>query len=132
MILSNRSNVESVEDFAQKLNLDYIANAKKPLQSGFKQAINKLNEPKENVILVGDQIFTDILGAKLARIKSALVEPLDKNEPTCIRIKRFFEKIFRAYIKCNIKRRKLNEKNDCVTWPKLEFDWPTRNTYIRQ
>lgn len=106
LILSNRSNVQSVARFAKKLNLEYVANAKKPFQMGFSRAISMLNLPRENILLVGDQIFTDILGANIAGIKSALVEPQDKNESLFIKIKRLFEMPFR-------KKMRYNEKKDC-------------------
>ncbi len=105
LILSNRSNVQNVDDFAKKLNLEYVANAKKPFQWGFKKAIGILNFPRENILLAGDQIFTDILGANIAGIKSVLVEPQDnKNESLFIKAKRFFEAPFRASIRYNEKR----------------------------
>ena len=104
LILSNRSNVQSVDSFAKKLNLEYVANAKKPFQAGFNRAISMLNLPRENILLVGDQIFTDILGANIAGIKSALVEPQDKNESLFIKIKRLFEMPFRNKMRYSDKR----------------------------
>ncbi len=104
LILSNRSNVQSVARFAKKLNLEYVANAKKPFQMGFNRAISMLNLPRENILLVGDQIFTDILGANIAGIKSALVEPQDKNESLFLKIKRLFEKPFRTAVRYSKKR----------------------------
>lgn len=104
LILSNRSNIQSVDSFAKKLNLEYVANAKKPFQAGFNRAISILNLPRENILLVGDQIFTDILGANIAGIKSALVAPQDKSESNFIKIKRLFEKPLRKGMRHNKKR----------------------------
>ncbi len=104
LILSNRSNIQSVDSFAKKLNLEYVANAKKPFQAGFNRAISMLKLPRENILLVGDQIFTDILGANIAGIKSALVAPQDKSESLFIKIKRLFEMPFRKKMRYNEKR----------------------------
>ncbi len=104
LILSNRSNIQSVDSFAKKLNLEYVANAKKPFQMGFNQAISMLNLPRQKILLVGDQIFTDILGANIAGIKSALVAPQDKSESLFIKIKRLFEMPFRKGMRYNEKR----------------------------
>ena len=106
-ILTNRSDLKDVEVFAKNLSLGFVMNAKKPLQSGFNRAISTLKLPRENVLLVGDQIFTDILGANIAKIKSALVEPQDKNESIFIKFKRLFELPFRSAIRYN---KKMNAK----------------------
>ena len=46
----------------------------------------------ENTLFIGDQIFTDIFGARRAHIKNILVEPLDPSlENPFIRMKRKFE-----------------------------------------
>ncbi len=46
-----------------------------------------------NTVFIGDQIFTDVAGAKLAGIYSILVEPIHPKEEIQIVIKRYFEKI---------------------------------------
>lgn len=104
LILTNRSKIQSVDCFAKKLNLEYVANANKPFKSGFKRAISMLNLPSENILMVGDQIFTDILGANIAGIKSALVAPQDKSESLFIKIKRLFEMPFRKKMRYKEKR----------------------------
>ena len=50
---------------ARNLGIPCIANARKPLPSGFRRALGVLELPREAVIVVGDQLFTDVLGAKL-------------------------------------------------------------------
>ena len=52
-----------------------------------------MNVKKEETIFIGDQLFTDILGAKRAGIYAILVKPIDKKEEIQIVIKRFFENI---------------------------------------
>ena len=91
IIVSNNSN-ERVKLFAEKLNILYVSDAKKPLKSGFRKACNLLNLDKNHCAVIGDQLFTDILGANLIGMKSILIEPIDKNEPYLIRLKRLFEK----------------------------------------
>lgn len=103
MIISNNKS-ERVKSFSQAIGLDYISNAKKPFYSGFNKAINILNVNKKDILVVGDQIFTDILGANLCGMKSALVRPKDKNEPISIIIRRFFEIPFRIIIEYRNKK----------------------------
>ncbi len=104
MIISNNKG-KRVKTFSQVVELDYISDAKKPFYFGFNKATNQLNVNKSDILVVGDQIFTDILGANLYGMKSALVKPQDKNEPISIRIKRFLEVPFRALIELSDKRK---------------------------
>lgn len=61
-ILSNTNNKEKVEQVSKTLNIPYIHFAKKPLKSGFIKVKKILKEEAENIGVVGDQIFTDIIG----------------------------------------------------------------------
>ena len=54
---------------------------------------------KEQVVFVGDQIFTDVLGAKLAGIFSILVQPIHPKEEIQIVLKRYLEKIVLHFYK---------------------------------
>ncbi len=63
-ILSNTNNKEKVEKVAQKLEIPYKHFAMKPLKKGFKKIEKETNIKPENIAVVGDQIFTDIIGRK--------------------------------------------------------------------
>lgn len=67
MILSNSNKTEKIEKVANFLEIDYIKFATKPLKRGFKMAQKKLNINAENIAVVGDQIFTDVIGANRSR-----------------------------------------------------------------
>lgn len=89
-----------MELFARKLGVDdYIWHAKKPSKKGICQLAKIIGVDKSEILVVGDQIFTDILGANLAGAMSILVEPKDKKEPIFIKIKRVLEFPFRILIK---------------------------------
>lgn len=103
-IISNNKK-SRVQLFSKKLDLEYyIFDAKKPFRKGFSNGKNLLKTENKNVLVVGDQIFTDVFGANFSDMKSALVEPKDKNEPFGIRIKRFIEKPIRFIIKIKYKK----------------------------
>lgn len=93
LIVSNNSN-ERVTNFCNDLSLQCITKAKKPLNYGFKKALKKLSYPEKNkVISVGDQLMTDVLGAKRVGIYTILVKPLKKsNEKWYTRYNRKMEK----------------------------------------
>lgn len=83
-----------VEAFCQPLNIDFIYKAHKPLSKGLEKAIDIMNLKKEQVAIIGDQLFTDILGGNLKGIYTILIKPIDLEEPLFIRIKRIIEKPF--------------------------------------
>ena len=79
-ILSNTNKKTKVEKVAKTLEIPYIYFAKKPLKSGFKKAKEKLKEKEEHIAVVGDQIFTDIIGGNRCNMFTILVDPLDKKD----------------------------------------------------
>ncbi len=90
-ILSNSNNVEKVKKVAEELDVHYIYFAMKPLKKGFKKAIEYLQEKPENIAAVGDQIFTDVIGANRSKVKAILVKPLEEKDILITKIKRPLE-----------------------------------------
>lgn len=99
LILVSNNFKKRVSIFAKKLGLPYIYMGLKPLSYGIKKAIKHLNLPGSEIVVVGDQIFTDTIGANFLKLKSILVDPISKNKTTILKIKRFFEKNIRKKIK---------------------------------
>lgn len=93
MIVSN-NHAERVTPFAQNLGLDFVPNGRKPLATGFKKAQLLMNIPFSEIAIVGDQIFTDVLGANLKRVRTIYVHPIELESGFFFKIKRFFEKPF--------------------------------------
>ena len=93
MIVSN-NHVPRVTPFAELLGLDFIPEGAKPLPTGYKRAAEKLGVPKDKICTIGDQLFTDILGAKTFGIKSILVPPIEPEKTLFFKIKRAAEKPF--------------------------------------
>ena len=93
LIVSN-NHAPRVDPFAKALKLDFVPEGAKPLPKGYNIAVKKFGLPKNKVCAVGDQIFTDILGANLAGIKSVFVYPIEFESGFFFKIKRFFEKPF--------------------------------------
>lgn len=74
-LLSNNFHAD-VFDLAHELDLPIVAKAMKPLSLGFKRALALLDATPEESVMVGDQLFTDVLGAHLAGMRAYLVRPL--------------------------------------------------------
>ena len=95
LIIVSNNNAERVTPFAEMLGLHFVPNGAKPLPVGFKRAaaeLRALGVPKNRIAAVGDQIFTDILGANLAGIRSIFVYPIEPETSLPFRFKRAVEK----------------------------------------
>ncbi|MBO6089224.1 MAG: YqeG family HAD IIIA-type phosphatase [Lachnospiraceae bacterium] len=90
-ILSNNDE-DRVKLFIQNVYIDYIYKSGKPSSKNYYAAFEKMGLKKEEVIAIGDQLFTDCLGAKNAGIKFIRVGIVSKKEPPHIKLKRILEK----------------------------------------
>ncbi|MDO4814877.1 MAG: YqeG family HAD IIIA-type phosphatase [Gemella sp.] len=110
IILSN-NNPTRVGDFCKGLDLDYIAKARKPLTSGFEKALDKLGKNPKEVMVLGDQLMTDILGSKrLGQVRSVLVKPVTNTDGWNTRVNRFFEAKIMALLQKNNEFPQMREK----------------------
>lgn len=90
-ILSNSNKKDKVKTVAEKLNIEYDYFAKKPLKMGFKKVQEKLQEKPENIGVVGDQIFTDVIGGNRCKMFTILVEPIAEKDIWITMLKRPIE-----------------------------------------
>ncbi len=90
-ILSNSNKIEKVNSVAKILDVPYIFFGKKPLKSGFLRAKEILKLDNKNIAVVGDQIFTDIIGANRCNMFSILVKPIEEKDYLIVKIKRPIE-----------------------------------------
>ncbi len=98
-IVSNSNNKDKVNNVSKRLGIPYIFFAKKPLKGGLNKAA-KLMELKNNeVAVVGDQIFTDILGANRCKMFSILVDPINEKDMFVTIIKRPIENLIKKNYK---------------------------------
>ena len=77
-VVSN-SKRDRVKIFCQKYGIDCITHARKPFSKGIQQCLTQYGIPKGQCALAGDQIFTDVLGANCAGVKSILVKSIDNH-----------------------------------------------------
>ena len=90
-----------IERFAALVGLPFIAKACKPFPSGCKRACREWGCEPSSVMVVGDQIFADVLAGKLAGIRTVLVKPIHpEQEHWFTKIKRPFEKVvLRSFVR---------------------------------
>ena len=65
--------------FCSHYGIDCITHAKKPFPKGIRQCLKQYGLPASRCALVGDQIFTDTLGANGCGVRSILVEAIDNH-----------------------------------------------------
>lgn len=92
MLLSNNKEPR-VKMFNDAVKSDYIYKAGKPKVTGYQKAMEKMQTTPKTTLFVGDQLFTDIWGAKKAGMETYLVKPIHPKEEIQIVLKRYLEKI---------------------------------------
>lgn len=92
VLLSNNKEPR-VKSFGSRVGADYIFKAGKPGAKGYEKAMEQMKTDRETTLFVGDQLFTDVWGAKKLGIRTYLVKPINPKEEIQIILKRMLEKI---------------------------------------
>lgn len=97
VVLSN-SKEKRVKPFAEKIGLDYKSLGLKPLPFGYFSAIKIAGSKRKNTAIVGDQIFTDVLGGNTVGVKTILLTPIKPEDGLSFKLRRKIEKLlFKIY-----------------------------------
>jgi HAD superfamily phosphatase (TIGR01668 family) len=92
LIIVSNAKRKRASALALKLKLPFISMALKPLPFGYVRAYRKIGTKKEQTAMVGDQLFTDVLGANFIGLKSILVTDITPEDSLSFRIRRRYEK----------------------------------------
>lgn len=92
----NKESSDAGESTEPETKIEYIHKAGKPSRKGYRKAMEQMGTNTGNTLFVGDQLFTDVWGARRTGIYSILVKPMDPHEEIQIVIKRKIEKPFLA------------------------------------
>lgn len=93
VIIVSNNNGGRVKKFADPLGLHYIAPARKPLPIGFKRALTEFGYHAKEVVFLGDQLFTDVLGANSVGIEVIHVQPVVKTDGVVTKFNRLMERV---------------------------------------
>ena len=94
----SNNNRERVELFNKELGLPAYWKAGKPFTKNIKKAMVAMGTDKTNTILMGDQVFTDVWAARNARLRAALVPPINDKRDALTKFKRWLERpVLRKY-----------------------------------
>jgi HAD superfamily phosphatase (TIGR01668 family) len=81
-----------IEPFASRIGLDFISAGAKPLPFGYLRGAKRLSVKNKNIAIVGDQIFTDVLGGNIVGMKTILLTPIKLEDSYGFRFKRWLER----------------------------------------
>ncbi|HEK9106737.1 TPA: YqeG family HAD IIIA-type phosphatase [Streptococcus equi subsp. zooepidemicus] len=91
VIVSNNT-YSRVERAVSRFGVDFIARAMKPFAYGINKAIDRYGFDRDEVVMVGDQLMTDIRASHRAGIKSVLVKPLVTSDAWNTKVNRWRER----------------------------------------
>jgi len=92
IIVSNNRRAR-VSRFAEPLGIPYICSARKPVRASFRKALALLGLSPEQVVVIGDQLLTDVLGARRTGLRVILVKPIaPADESVFTRFNRLIER----------------------------------------
>lgn len=91
-LLSNNREAR-VRMFNREIGTNYIYNAHKPSVKNYHRAMEIMGTDRDTTLFVGDQLFTDVWGARKSGLYSILVKPINPKEEIQIVLKRYLEKI---------------------------------------
>ncbi len=98
VILSNNTQ-ERVAPLARQYGIPFLSMCMKPLPFAYWRGAQLLGLSRKNMAVVGDQVFTDVLGANLSGMRSVLLEPIREEKSLSFRIRRRMEKRIRKRIR---------------------------------
>ncbi|WP_112181423.1 MULTISPECIES: YqeG family HAD IIIA-type phosphatase [Paraliobacillus] len=104
-IISNNKE-ERVRIFSEPLKRPFVYSARKPLNRAFKKAAKRMGLEKEEVVVIGDQLMTDILGGNSAGFYTILVVPIVQTDGMLTRINRKMERRILSWMR----------KKGMITW----------------
>lgn len=97
-IVSN-NNEERVKIFSDPLGIPFIHNARKPLRKAFVKARKLMGISKEETVVIGDQLLTDILGGNRKGLHTILVVPVATSDAFFTKFNRMIERRIMAGLK---------------------------------
>ncbi len=90
-IISN-NNEKRVKSFSDPLGIPFIFQARKPFRKAFKKALQTMKLSKKEVVVIGDQLMTDVFGGNLYGLHTILVIPVASTDGLWTKINRFMER----------------------------------------
>lgn len=97
-IISNNKE-ERVKVFSEPLETPFVFSARKPLRRAFKTVAKEMGLEREDMVVIGDQLLTDVLGGNRAGFYTILVVPIVQSDGKITRINRMIERRLLNYFR---------------------------------
>lgn len=97
-IISNNKQ-ERVKVFSQPLDTPFVFSARKPLSRAFKSVAQQMEMKKDEIVVIGDQLMTDVLGGNFAGFYTILVVPIVQTDGKITKINRKIERRILNYMR---------------------------------
>lgn len=97
--LISNNQLPRVKPFADAVQAKFVEDAHKPSKKNYLKAMELMHVDLDSCLFVGDQIFTDVYGAKRCGMRTILVKPIHPKEEIQIVLKRYLEKIVLYFYK---------------------------------
>lgn len=97
-IISN-NNAERVTVFSEPLGTPFVYSARKPLKRAFKKVQKEMNLSRNEIVVIGDQLLTDIFGGNMAGFYTILVVPIVQTDGKITKINRKIERYILNYLR---------------------------------
>ncbi|MDR7072830.1 YqeG family HAD IIIA-type phosphatase [Fictibacillus barbaricus] len=97
-IVSNNTQ-QRVKSFSDPVEIPFIYSARKPMTKAFKRALRDMNLRNEEVVVIGDQLLTDVLGGNRLGLHTILVVPVASSDGVWTRFNRKLERIILSWMK---------------------------------
>ncbi len=99
VVIVSNNRQPRVERFAKPLGMPFVYKAKKPLRTSFKKALQLLDLPPQQVVVIGDQMMTDVFGGNRMGLFTILVQPIaPQDEGFGTRINRTLERFLQTFM----------------------------------
>lgn len=92
VVIVSNNNEMRVKSFSEPLGIPFIFQARKPMGKAFRRAIKVLDLQRKQIVVIGDQMLTDIFGGNRNKLHTILVLPVAKSDGFVTKFNRMVER----------------------------------------
>lgn len=111
-ILSNTRNPGRLDRLAKQMNIPFYLGKFKPSREMYERALREFNATPESAVMIGDQVFTDVLGANRSGIDAIWVKQMAPRDFIGTRFSRFGERLLRGRLYRSMEQPPVNDDVD--------------------
>jgi HAD superfamily phosphatase (TIGR01668 family) len=98
-LVSNTRHGRRIVALSEELGIPHVHGAWKPRKKGFLHAMKELGSEPSKTVVIGDQMFTDVLGGNRLGLFTVMVRPIARREFLGTKISRAAERVFLSYFR---------------------------------